>query len=59
MDLLFIFMWGEGGFFKKVYLCIFRETARWRGVEGERASPADSALSVEPDMGLDHTTLRS
>ena len=27
--------------------------------EGERESQADSVLSVEPEMGLDLTTLRS
>ena len=30
-----------------------------RGAEEERESQADSTLSVEPDMGLQHVTLRS
>jgi len=54
-------------FILKIYLFYFREReqacmqARAGGAEGEEEgeSQADSALSAEPNMGLDATTLRS
>ena len=36
-----------------------KEGGREREREGERKSQADSIFSVEPDVGLDLTTLRS
>ena len=49
--------------FLKIYLFLLeRARARAGGGaegEGERKSQADPLLSVEPNVGLDHTSLRS
>ena len=44
-------------FFKTVYLEV--ELGGGTEGEGEKESPADSMLSIEPDAGLDSTILRS
>ena len=49
-------------FFFKIYLFILERERQyeWEGQrERERESQADSGLSVEPDAGLDPTTLKS
>lgn len=52
----YCFLFVMGGFFKKIYLF-----ARHERVHGgkEKTSPADSALSMETDVGLGLTTLKS
>ena len=49
-------------FFKILFLNLFDRERVGRGRSRDslfRESPADSALSVDPDVGLDLTTLRS
>lgn len=45
-------------FFLKIYLLILGQSVSRAGMgaEGERGRAADSALSLEPDVGLDRTT---
>ena len=46
-------------YFKDLFIYLIEGACMSKGRERERESQVDSLLSVEPDEGLDLTTLRS